>query len=350
MEKGTKNKTMDNRSLIEEVHGYIRLALPLMAKQNIPITPRNYSVWYAYVSGADRELSRIIDAMLQKGEEFSEETNEALYRRFCAENDENELRKVLEGLRQVLRTILEEVTELTGQTQEYESFVSRSANTLSEDASIQEIKKVISEIVDKTRTLGRFVKTIQHKLKETTEALEELKKDFEEVKTEAFVDFLTRIPNRKAFENTLAACISEAASGEKDLSLLMIDIDDFKTFNDEFGHLAGDEVLKFVARKIKELVKGGDFLARFGGEEFVVILPQTSLAGAASAAENIRSFFAVTPLRAIPEANNPGIIAVSVGAARYRPGESPEEFIHRADHALYTAKKAGKNRVITVPD
>jgi len=341
---------MDNMSFIKEVHGYIRLALPLMAKQNIPITPRNYAIWYAYVSGADRELSRIIDAMLQKGEEFSEETNEALYRRFCAENDENQLRKVREEMQQVLHTILKEVTELTGQTEAYESFVSHSVNALSEDASIQEIKKVATEIVDKTRSLGRFIKTIQHKLKETTEALEELKKDFEQVKTEVFVDFLTGIPNRKAFENTLAACISEVTSADKDLSLLLIDTDDFKKFNDEFGHLAGDEVLKFVARKIKEMVKGGDFLARFGGEEFVVVLPQTPLPGAAAVAEHIRNFFAVTPLRALPEEKNPGIITVSIGAARYRPGESSEEFIHRADHALYTAKKAGKNRVITVPD
>jgi diguanylate cyclase len=337
-------------SFIKEVHGYIRLALPLMSKQNIPITPKNYSVWYAYVSGTDRELSRIIDAMLKKGEKFSEETNEALYRRFCAENDENELRKVREKMQQALRTILKEVTELSGQTEAYESFVSHSVNALSEDASIQDIKKVATEIVDKTRTLGGFIKTIQHKLKETTEALDKLRKDFEEVKTEVFVDFLTRIPNRKAFENTLAACISEATAGDRDLSVLLIDIDNFKKFNDKFGHLAGDEVLKFVARKIKELVKGGDFLARFGGEEFVVVLPQTSLAGAAAVAENIRSFFAATPLMATAEAKNLGIIAVSIGAAHYRPGESSDEFIRRADHALYTAKKTGKNRVITASD
>ncbi len=341
---------MNNSNLIEEVHGYIRLALPIMSKQNIPITPRNYSVWYKHVSGADGELSRTIDTMLQKGEEFSEERNEALYQRFCAEEDESELRKVRADLQQVLRTILKEVTELTGQTQEYESFVSHSVNTLSEDASIYEIKKVIGEIIDKTKTLGRFGKTIQHKLKETTEALEELKKDFEQVKTEVFVDFLTGIANRKAFDNTLAMNMNEAASGNKDLSLLLIDIDDFKRFNDEFGHLVGDEVLKFVARRIKEIVKGRDFLSRFGGEEFAVILPQTPLAGAAAVAESIRSFFAATPLKVITTAKDLGIVAVSIGVASHRPGESSEELIQRSDQALYTAKKAGKNRVVTVSD
>ncbi len=338
---------MDNRSLIEEVHGYIRIVLPLMSKQNIPITPRNYAIWYKHVSGVDRELSRTIDAMLQKGDEFSEEQNEALYRRFCAETDENELRKVREDLQQVLRTILKEVTELTGQTQEYESFVSHSVETLSEEASIQEIRNVVSEIIDKTKTLGRFGKTTRHKLKETTKALEELKKDFEQVKTEVFVDFLTRIPNRKAFDNALIACTGEAASGGKDLSLLLIDIDNFKKFNDEFGHLVGDEVLKFVAKKMKETLKGRDVLSRFGGEEFAVILPHTPLVGATAVAESIRSFFAAAPLTAVKTAKNLGIITVSVGVACYRPGESPEEFIRRADKALYSAKNAGKNRITT---
>lgn len=95
--------------------------------------------------------------------------------------------------------------------------------------------------------------------------LEELKKDFEQVKTEALVDFLTGVPNRKAFDQALNECIREASSDQKNLSLLMIDIDHFKRFNDEFGHLVGDYVLKFVAKKIKELEKGWDFLARFGG-------------------------------------------------------------------------------------
>ena len=234
------------------------------------------------------------------------------------------------------------MTELTGQAQEYESFVSHSVNTLSENASLQEIKNVIGEIIDKTKTLGRFGKTIQHKLKETTEALEDLKKDFEQVKTEVLLDFLTGIPNRKAFDNTLAVFTGDAASGGKNLSMLLIDIDDFKRFNDEFGHLAGDGVLKFVASKIREIVKGGDFLARFGGEEFMVMLPKTSLAGAVTVAESIRSFFAAAPLTAVATATPLGIITVSVGGACYRPGESSEEFIGRCDQALYSGEKSGE--------
>lgn len=341
---------MDEGILIEEAHGYVRLALPLMSRHRIPTTPKNYHVWYLYVSGADGELNKTIDGMLRNGEEFSEEKNEALYRRFCAEKDVSELRRVREDLQQLLLAILKEVTELTGQTEEYHSFVSLSVNRLSEDATIHEIKEVISEIIEKTKTLGTFGKTAQQELRKTTKALEELKRDFEQVRTEVIVDFLTGVANRKAFDDTLITCVDEAASDDRDLSLLLIDIDNFKRYNDEFGHLVGDEVLKFVAKKMKEMVKGRDVVARFGGEEFAVILPQTPLAGATSAAKNIQGFFAVTPLRTVASAKDLGILTVSIGVALYRPGESCEEFIHRCDQALYEAKKAGKNRVVAGPD
>jgi diguanylate cyclase len=338
---------MDDRNSIAEIHGYIRLALPLMSKYDIPITPRNYTVWYKYVSGRDSELSRTIDAMRERGEAFSEEKNEALYHLFCAEKDENELKKIREDLQQILITILKEVMELTGQAQEYESFVSKSVNTLSEGASIQEIKHVISEIVDKTKTLGKSGKTIRHKLKETTEALELLKKEFQQAKTAASVDFLTGVPNRKAFDDELTARTREATSDNKDLSLLLIDVDHFKRFNDEHGHLIGDEVLKFVTKKIREIVRGRDFLARFGGEEFAVILPQTPLAGARVVAESIRSFFAQATLKTVTASKTLGTITVSIGVASYSPGELPEKFIDRSDRALYLAKNAGRNRVAT---
>jgi diguanylate cyclase len=346
----TGRGNMDNTKSVEEDPGYIRLALPLMSKYNIPITPKNYSVWYKYVSCADKELNRTIDAMRDQGEAFFEEKNERLYWRFCAEKDEHELRKLREDLQQILVTILREVTELTGQTHEYESFVSNSVNMLSDNASIHDIRNVISEIIDKTKTLGGYGKTISHKLKKTTEELEGLKKDFEQIKTEASMDFLTGIPNRKTFDDMLASYTVEATTQGGDLTLLLIDIDDFKQFNDQHGHLTGDEVLKFMAKKTKEIVRGRDFLARFGGEEFAVLLPHTPLSGAAVVAESIRNFFAQTTLKSVASSKRLGSMTVSIGVACYRPGEPLEHLINRSDLALYSAKNNGKNRVMTESD
>ena len=187
-------------------------------------------------------------------------------------------------------------------------------------------------------------------MEETTENLEAIQREFEQVKSEVLVDFLTGAPNRKAFDEKLVKLADEASSDNINLCLLVIDIDHFKKFNDTYGHIVGDEVLKFVAKKVKEIVRGRDFFARFGGEEFVVLLPHTSLEGAKGAAENIRSFFAKSNLKAVSTSENLGKITVSIGAGLYRPGEPFEKFIARTDQALYFAKNNGRNRVATELD
>ncbi len=339
-----------NKFAAEEIHRYVRIALPLMSKHGIPITPNNYSVWYKYVSKADYELTRAIDVMLDKREKFSEEINNELYAKFCGEKKDNELRKIREDLQKILVVVFKQVTELTGQADEYEEFVSESIGLLSEEAPVQEIKSVIGKILDKTKTLGKYGKNLQSQLRETTSAMEMLRKDFERVKTESLVDFLTGVPNRKAFDDKLTKYTGETVPGGNDLSLLMIDIDHFKKFNDEHGHIIGDKVLVFVAQKIRDLVRGRDFLARFGGEEFAVLLPQTSLPGAQVVAEGIRSFFAQSPLKSAVRSRDLGTITVSIGVACYRPGEESNKFINRSDEALYFAKRNGRNCVATESD
>jgi diguanylate cyclase len=342
-----KSQHMDEIRPMEDSYGNIRLALPLMSKYRIPVTPHNYTVWYRYVSGEDLELAKAIEALLEKEGLFTYEMNEALYRRFCSDTDESALRKIRDDLRHILLAILKEVTELTGQSEEYESFVTHSIDSLTEDPSVEEIRTVIGQIIEKTKALGSFGKNIRSKLDETKEALQALREDFERVKTEASVDFLTGLANRKAFNEALIELMEEAISQQKELSLLLVDIDLFKQFNDKHGHLIGDEVLKLVAKKIKETVRGRDFLARFGGEEFAIILPQTPLEGAQVVAESINRLFAQTVLKAVHISTTLGKVTVSVGVALYRPGEPPDTLIDRVDRALYRAKQTGRNRVVT---
>jgi len=341
---------MDDERLTEESENYVRLALPLMSKHNIPITPRNYTVYYNYVSGGNSELSKAVDTIIEKGLTIDDEKIKNLYFQFCTEKDETGLRNLRNDLQQILTTILGEITGFTGQTEKFESLVSNSVTKLSDDASVLQIKNVVNEIIVETKKIGGFGNKIQHKLKETTDELEAIKKDFEKAKNEALVDFLTGVPNRKAFDKKLAVCMDEAISNNEDLCLLVIDIDYFKRFNDKFGHIIGDEVLKIVARNVKEIVRGRDFFARFGGEEFVVILPQTPLSGAKTVAENIKDFFNRTKLKVVSTSKDLGKVTVSIGAAIYRYGEPIEAFIDRSDQALYFAKSAGRNRVATESD
>lgn len=339
-----------SESPLEKTAGYVRLALPLMSQYNVPITPRNYAVWYDYVSGKSKELRDAIDAVIEKAEQFSDEINDMLYQRFCAEIDEGALTELRDNLRQLLIDIFSQVAQLTEQAGEYESIVSRSVDKLSGDASMQDIRSVVDEIIVETQKIGQSGKATQKKLQEATDELEALKKEFEQAKAAALVDFLTGLANRKAFDMAIQGSVQEAASDQEPLSLLLIDIDHFKRFNDEYGHIVGDEVLRLVARKIKENVRGRDFVSRYGGEEFAVILPGTPIFGAKTVAENVRRSFSEGKLKRVRTSEYLGTITISVGAAQFRPGESVDDLVDRSDRALYCAKQSGRDRVATESD
>jgi len=127
--------------------------------------------------------------------------------------------------------------------------------------------------------------------------------------------------------------------------LLMIDIDLFKNFNDRFGHVIGDKVLRFVASLIQKNIKGNDTAYRYGGEEFSVLLPETDYKGAMAVAEVIRSKLAAQKLSDSMEKVQLGTITASIGVASYRDKEDAESFIHRSDTYMYQAKRNGRNRV-----
>jgi diguanylate cyclase (GGDEF)-like protein len=161
------------------------------------------------------------------------------------------------------------------------------------------------------------------------------------------IDPLTGLPNRRRFEEVLDGEWRRAARAQAPLSLLVVDIDGFKAFNDRHGHPAGDACLRRVGRALRQgLRRAGDFVARWGGEEFVAVLPGTTAAAAAATAETLRH--AIEKL-----GHGPGRrVTISVGVAEARPGRprtSARVLMAAADRALYAAKWAGRNRVVVSP-
>ncbi|RMD88310.1 MAG: GGDEF domain-containing protein, partial [Alphaproteobacteria bacterium] len=150
--------------------------------------------------------------------------------------------------------------------------------------------------------------------------------------------------NRREFERRLQLEAQAAAETGRPLSLVFLDVDHFKDFNDRHGHRIGDEVLKLVAGKLRNRVREKDLPARYGGEEFVALLPDTPLEDAAIVAERIRSALASSIVRHRSTGETYGTVTASFGIATYCPGEALEHFVHRADEALYRAKRDGRNR------
>lgn len=165
-----------------------------------------------------------------------------------------------------------------------------------------------------------------------------------ELAIQSFTDALTGLPNRRAFMTQLATTMAHARRTSEPLALVIVDIDHFKHVNDRYGHLTGDEVLKFVARALQVNLRSGDFAARIGGEEFALVLPDARLDDAEQAAvrllEEIRQ-------GAFVYQNASMHVTVSAGVAELNDGDSVEAFLGRADRALYLAKASGRNRVAT---
>ncbi len=166
---------------------------------------------------------------------------------------------------------------------------------------------------------------------------------FEEIHRLAIIDGLTQIANRRCFDEFLAREISRSGRRDHDLCLLLIDLDRFKRINDELGHVAGDSVLRHVARVIEALpIRKQDCLARYGGEEFALVLTDCALEDAVQIAERIRGSVQNASLHVDDHALE---ITVSIGVARLQAGQQCADFVEIADRALYEAKAAGRNRI-----
>ncbi len=164
-----------------------------------------------------------------------------------------------------------------------------------------------------------------------------------QLETAASTDYLTGLPNRRALAQYGAKRFREAARSGTALAVAILDIDHFKAFNDTYGHGLGDDILRVVARTLQGNVRSSDLAGRWGGEEFLVLLPETQLDGALAVANKIRESVAMTEFKV----NRPGIqLTISLGVCEYKPDQNIFEAISRADQALFQAKLGGRNRAI----
>jgi diguanylate cyclase len=157
----------------------------------------------------------------------------------------------------------------------------------------------------------------------------------------ALLDPLTQLPNRQAYEERLQQEFERWQRYQRPLVLAVCDVDNFKSINDNYGHLAGDKVLRILARTLRNRLRKTDFIARYGGEEFVVVMPETAIDQALMALDAIRLAVAECPFHF---RDQPVSVTLSAGIACFRPGDTPDAVFERADSALYCAKQAGRNR------
>jgi diguanylate cyclase len=330
---------------IDESRQYLRLALEQIGKHGLPTDPLNYSVWYEYASEKNKELVDAIDNFVNGAGAYPEDLSQKIYREFIADKKEllNDL--VRDGLKKVLGEIVASIAATNQQYDDSENQLININGSLLPGLSEAEVEMIAKRVQQQIEFLESTNSSFKNQLDQATKEIDELKDKLEQYRTESIKDPLTQIDNRRGFDKKLNDAIDNANENQTSLCLIMADIDHFKKINDTYGHLVGDNVIRMVAGTLKNSVKGRDDVARIGGEEFTVILPDTPIDGALKLAEDMRVTFDKFDLKKKNSGESLGKVTLSFGVTKYQFGESAEAFINRSDEALYKSKNTGRNKV-----
>ncbi len=321
-------------------------ALELMREYKIAPTPPNYELWFSYASGLKPELIEALDAAVQGGQADDNTHMRELHLRFFGGNLTTAIDDMGAKLQEELQKFAK-VLEGAGQdTATYGKTLNTAAQHLHQ-GDVGKFKAVIEGVIAATRAIEAKHKVLETELKTSSSEIASLRQRLESIREESRLDPLTGLLNRRGFDERIEMAIRDTAEDGGPLCLLIGDVDNFKKFNDTWGHATGDQVLRLVAQCFKSNTKGRDTAARYGGEEFVVALPQTSLDNALTVAEYIRQ--AVESKKIVKRATGEtlGSITLSIGVAQYVSGEPIGDTLNRADACLYAAKRKGRNCVVS---
>jgi diguanylate cyclase len=315
----------------------------LLEEGGIEPTPSNYDFLYRYVSGADPQLVEALDGVRRTTGVVSDRTISNIRRELYG-TGRGGVSKILDDTEQQLARMNDYVERQDAGTREYHARLGRADIDASLTAERQ--RQMLAEMIDATNAMLATTEKLQAELAASSQEIDNLKADLEIARVDARSDALTGLSNRKACCDYLEAQIKRAYGESRPLSLIFIDIDHFKKFNDNFGHRMGDEVLRLVSASLERFFHGRGFVSRWGGEEFVVVMPDHQAEEAARVAEQFRQHIGTRAIKARNSGREIGRVTLSLGVAGLTPQDDAQGVIDRADRALYEAKADGRDRVV----
>jgi len=335
---------------IDQAGEYAKSAIDRIRKERLAPTPDTFELWYVYYSGQGPEVSRAIEILIANKQKITDERCKELYQRFLSQTrDEEAVRRAGDQINTTIKSVTGVVRDVKYATTEYSTKLGGVSERMVGVQDADELKDILNTVMSDTETMILQNRRLEEQLDKSSEFMEELQRDLENVRREALTDGLTGLANRKFFDSEIKRIAQESVERGSSFSLLMVDIDHFKSFNDNFGHQIGDQVLRLVARTLTDGVKGRDIATRYGGEEFAIILPDTPLHAGVLVGDSLRKAVATKDVINRYTGEKLSRITMSVGVAEFNQGENIQELIERADAALYAAKHNGRNQVAAAP-
>ncbi len=323
-------------------------AMELLTRYNIPIVPVCYHVAYEYVTQRHGELTQEIDIQLKKAGGLDSHFLFHLFENHCLKGeDSDKLDEHLADLHNLLFKVLEGVTNNNSQTDIFSQTLQKQSHALEANPSLEDLRGIAQTLMHATTQAMDNNRKLHSNLQSVEQKSLSLQSEVKKLRDEISTDPLTGLFNRRALNKRMTELVETYEEAETPFSILMLDIDHFKRFNDNFGHIIGDEVIRRVGMTLRNKVREVDFPARYGGEEFTVLLPETDIFNAMDIAQSIHQSVANLILVKRSTKEKLPKVTISVGAASFRQGESPETLLERADQALYQAKESGRNQIVS---
>ena len=336
---------------LERTLAFAEIALGQIRSLRHRAVPRNYEIWYVYATGYNPALNRVINETLARNGRLSDADLDQIHDSYLSQT------RVTDRIDHVGARVIGEIDDVMtlindalNVTVDFNASLAGAGKQLAGAHNPSAIKTIIENLIKTTREVHDTNKALEARLLFSRSEVSVLQQSLEAIRAESLTDPLTALGNRKYFDRALVTAIETAQKRGEPLSLLMLDIDHFKSFNDNYGHLTGDQVLRLVGMSLKQTIKGQDITARYGGEEFAVVLPNTPLRQALTVADHIRRAVMSKELKKKSTGEILGRVTISVGVAMLTHGDDMDSLIGRADACLYAAKRNGRNRVICEVD
>jgi diguanylate cyclase len=335
----------------ERTMAFADIALGQIKALRQPASPRHYEVWYTYATGYNPSLNQMINETLARNGTLAEADIDQIFDTYLSPTRiTDRIDKVGSQVKDEIEQVMAMIDAALGSASTYTESLADASEKLGDAKDRDGLRTIIETLVQSAKEMEQTNKKLEDRLSASKEEINQLQENLETVRNESLTDPLTSLANRKYFDAALDQAIAVASRKGEPMSLLMTDIDHFKTFNDNYGHLTGDQVLRLVAISVKQNVKGQDIAARYGGEEFAVVLPNTVLRSAITVADHIRRAVMTKELMKRSTGEHLGRVTISIGVATLHPGDTAQALIERADSCLYAAKRNGRNRVISEAD